>query len=156
MAMLTLPRRDVEAPAAAIRFCRYATALALWAAYVLRSKELAAAIGLLLLLNAVLGIRRAPLVQLYWQTAQRLWPSPMVAVDECGLRFAHGLGTLAAAAGAALAYVPQYAAAGWTVLLALAALKTLGAVFMCPVSGLYTCLASGGACCAWLRRKRAE
>lgn len=154
--MLALPSRVVEVPSAAIRFCRYATALALWAAYVLRSKELAAAIGLLLLLNAVLGIRRAPLVQLYWRTAQRLWVSPMAAVDECGLRFAHSLGTLCAAAGVALAYVPQYAGAGWMVLLALAALKTLGAVFTCPVSGLYTCLADGGACCAWLGRKRVE
>ncbi len=126
--MLGLPSKIVPVPSAAIRFCRYATAVALWIAYILRSKELAAAVAILLLLNALLGIRRAPLVALYTATAQRVWPSPIAQVDECALRFAHTIGTLAAAAGVALIYIPEQYTTGWLVLLALAVMKSIGAV----------------------------
>ncbi len=152
--MLGLPSQLVEVPSASIRFCRYAAAALLWIAYVLHSRELALAIAVLLLLNAVLGIRHAPLVALYTATAQRRWPSPMAQVDEYALRFAHTIGTLATGAGVALAYNPEQASLGWMVLLCVALMKTLGAVLLCPVTGLYTCLAGGGQCCGWLRRKR--
>jgi hypothetical protein len=151
--MLGLPSKIVPVPSASIRFCRYGMAVALWIAYILRSKELAAAAAAVLLLNALLGIRRAPLVALYTATAQRIWPSPIAQVDECALHFAHTIGALAAAAGVALVYMPEQYSIGWLVLLALAVMKSIGAVFMCPVSGMYACLASGGKCCGWMKRK---
>jgi hypothetical protein len=151
--MLGLPSKVVSAPSAAIRFCRYLSAALLWIAYVLHSRELALAVAMLLLLNAVLGIRRAPLVALYAATAQRRWPSPMAQVDECALRFAHSIGALATGAGVALCYQPELSGQGWMVLMCVALMKTLGAVLLCPVTGLYTCLAGGGQCCGWLKRR---
>lgn len=152
-AMLGLPSKLVQVPSAALRFCRFATAAALWIACVLHSRELALAVAAVLLLNAVLGIRLAPLVALYAATAQRLWPSPVIQVDEYALRFAHTIGALAAGAGVALAYNPDQVGLGWTILVCLAVMKTLGAVLACPVTGLYTCLAGGGQCCGWLKRR---
>lgn len=152
--MLGLPSRIVSVPQAAIRFCRYATAVLLWTAYLAHIEGLALALAVLLVLNAALGVRRAPLVALYAATVHRRWPGAVSQVDECALRFAHIIAATAACAAAALVYQPERAWLGWIILACLAFMKTLGAVFMCPVSGLYACLAGGGECCSWLRKRQ--
>jgi len=145
-----LPTHQVEVSRAGFRCCRIAVAALLWAAYFMHSVWLLAAALVLLVLNALLGIRRAPLVALYTATLGRLRPGPAEQVDEHGLRFGHsvaacavGIAVWAVSAGASVA-------AGWTVVLWVAIFKTAAAVAGCPVSSLWTCLAHGGTCCSWL------
>jgi len=139
----------VKVPRAAFAFCRYTVMVLLWAAFLLRFRELVPAVVVILALSALLGIRRAPLVALYTHTVHRLWPSAEEQVDRCGLRFAHILGTLLGVVCVALLYAVG-GRVGWGAVFVFAVLKTISAAGLCPASKLYSCMA-GGQCCAFLK-----
>jgi len=152
---MLLPTKPVSVPRGAFAFCRYAVMVLVWAALLLRSKELVVATGAIMALSALLTVRRAPLVVLYGLTIERLFPSGMVMLDEYGMRFAHLFATVVLALVAVLAYLHAGAAAG-AVLLFLAVAKTISALGFCPVSKAYACLSNGGACCGFLKHTSCE
>jgi protein-S-isoprenylcysteine O-methyltransferase Ste14 len=145
-----LPTRQVVVSAAGFRTCRFVTAALLWAAYFTHSVWLLAAALVLLALNALLGIRRAPLVALYTATLGRLWPGAAEQVDESGLRFGHSVAACAVGVSAWIIGAAASPAAGWTVVMWVAIFKTAAAVAGCPVSSMWSCLARGGTCCSRL------
>lgn len=144
--------RPVEVTAGSFAFCRWSLATLLWVALVAHQPWLVAATGLLLLASAVAGVRHAPMVMSWRWTADRIWPSRVVVLDERAMRFAHGLG--AAFCGGTWALLGSAPRAGAVALVALALLKTIGAFGFCTASRLYTCAASGG-CCGLARRRDA-
>lgn len=144
---------QVAIPKAAFVFCRYTLAVLLWSGLLLHIKPLVAVVFVLLVLSAVLSIRRAPLVWLYTQTLHRVLPSADTFLSQAGMRVAHSLG----ATFAALCLLFLYGGCervGWGLTLVYCVVKTISAIWACPVYKLYACMKSGN-CCTFLKRKRA-
>lgn len=136
---------------AAFAFCRYTMAVLLWTAFILKIKVLIAVVFVILVMSALLSIQRAPLVWLYTMTIQRIVPSSEVRLSPAGMRVAHTLG----ACFAALCLVLLYAVnerIGWGATLVYCIVKTISAIWACPVYKLYACMKSGD-CCTFLKKK---
>jgi hypothetical protein len=137
-------------PQAAFFFCRYSIAVLVWVAFFLKAKALLAAVFVILVLSALLTIRRAPLIVLYTQTIHRLFPSREEELRVRSMRFAHTL-------GAALAFICLlflYGLSepiGWGLTLFLCVIKTISALGLCPAYKLHACI-TGGSCCAFLKK----
>jgi hypothetical protein len=130
-------------------------AVLLWVAFVLKLPLLVMIGAGIMGLSAILGVGRAPLVWLYMQTGDRLFPSGTEVVDEQGMRLAHivATGMLLAVLGL-FYYGPTGNRGWWTLLGIIAVFKTVGALGYCPVSRFFTCvLTRNGTCCAFLRPK---
>ena len=142
---------QVGIPKAAFAFCRYTMAILLWTAFILKIKILVAVVFVVLALSAILSIQRAPLVWLYTVTFHRLFPSADTKLSPAGMRVAHTLGTCFAALCLVLLYVINEPL-GWWVTLGYCVVKTISAIWACPVYKLYACMKSGD-CCTFLKRK---
>ncbi len=126
-------------------FCRYTVAVLVWLSLVLQNRLLLILVWAIMVLSWLLRVGRAPLIVLYRQTIDRIWPSSPVVVDEKGIRFAHAVG----AAFSTLCLVVLYLGsplAGWILTAVLAILKTSAALGFCSALKLYTCM-QGGNCC---------
>jgi hypothetical protein len=136
--------RPVEVPSVAFAFCRWSLALALWGALLAGQPLLVALTGLVLAASALLGVERSPMIVLWRWTGHRFLPTDDVVLDANAMRFAHGAGALLCG----LVYAMLLAAprAGFVALLALVALKTIGACGFCTASKLYECAAQDGCC----------
>jgi hypothetical protein len=138
-------------------FCRYSMTLLLWAAFILKIKLLVAGLFVLLLMSALLSIRYAPLMWLYSISVDRLLPSKAIMLSKSGMRVAHSMGTVFAAICLLFLYRINETA-GWSLTLVYCIIKSISAVWACPVYKLYTCMKSGN-CCTFLnkyRRSRSE
>jgi hypothetical protein len=136
--------KPVSIPSHAFTFCRYSIALLVWLAWGFRSVWCLAAAALVLVLSAVLAVRRAPMIVLYSQTVLRLFKSPEEIVDETAMRFAHILGSIFA--GVCLVGIWLRPEVGWRVTFLFALLKTVSALGFCPATKLFGC-ASNSTCC---------
>jgi hypothetical protein len=132
-------------------FCRYSMAVLVWLAFILRIKILVAVLCGLLVLSALLTVRRAPLVWLYTVTINRLFPSPDEWLSVAGMRVAHTMGAIFAALCLVFLYKISEPV-GWWLTLAYCVVKTISAIWACPVYKLYACMKSGN-CCTFLKRK---
>lgn len=142
---------QVAIPKGAFIFCRYTMALLIWLAFLLKLKSLVVVLFGLLVLSALLTVRRSPLVWLYTQTLNRLILSPDEFLSVGGMRVAHSMG----ATFAALCLLFLYGGnerAGWWLTLAYCVVKSISAIWACPVYKLYACMKSGN-CCTFLKRK---
>lgn len=135
----------------AFAFCRYTLTLVLWAGFIWKIKALVAVVWVVLVLSALLGIRRAPLIQLYVQTVGRFIPSETTELDVKGMRFAHSLGAVFGAVCLLFLYGLNEPA-GWWLTLVYCLIKTFSAIKACPAYKLYVCVLSGNGCCSFLRR----
>lgn len=142
----------VQVPRPAFAFCRISLTVLLWLALALRQPWLVLAVFVILVLSALLKVHRSPMIVLYTQTFQRLFPSERFEfLDVAAMRFAHSMGAaLALATWLALHFTPG---TGRWVLLGFCLLKTVSACGFCPASKLFVCLRKGG-CCALTRRPR--
>jgi hypothetical protein len=139
--------RPVEVPGGSFGFCKYTIAALLWLSLVLRSGELLLFCFAILALSAALGVRRAPLVVLWTRTADRLFPSSPVILDENAVRFAHIVGAVISLLALVLLHY-FHPVAGWITVGALALLKTSGAAGFCGAMKLWSCLNNpNGTCC---------
>jgi uncharacterized membrane protein len=86
--------RPVTITEGSFAFCRYTVAVLLWLSILLQLKELVIAVFVIMALSVWLKVRRAPLIVLYRQTVDRIFPSRQVTVDEKGIRFAHMVGAV--------------------------------------------------------------
>lgn len=125
-------------------FCRYSVAAMIWLSLLLQNAWVLLAVFVILLLSALLTVRRAPMILLWTWTLGRIVPSEEVALDVDGMRFAHGLG--AALALAALAMVWHDNPFAWWFVVFFALLKTTSALGWCPAEKLYRCLLQEGGC----------
>ncbi|MEQ8154621.1 MAG: DUF4395 family protein [Clostridiaceae bacterium] len=130
---------------AAYAFCRYTVAVIFWLAIILNMKEFVLAGFIILLLSAILKVRRAPLIVLYTYTINRIFPSENVIVDEKGIRFAHSFGSAVSLICLLMLYFGN-SAVGWGLTVFLAVLKTSAAFGFCSALKLYTCMNSGTCC----------
>jgi len=103
----------------------------------------------ILVLSVILKVQRSPMIQLYQQTALRLFPTQHYEyLDVPAMRFAHGMGAaMSLAVILAMLAAPQV---GWYCLMTLCLLKTIAALGFCPASKLFVCMRNGG-CCALTR-----
>ena len=138
--------RPVAVPKGGFLFCRYGTAVLVWAALLFRLEALLWLVFAVLALSALLKVRRAPMILLYSWTAGRLFRSGEEVLDETAMRFAHGLGAAFALACASWVHFSG-GTRGWGLTLIFALVKSVSAAGFCPASKLYQCLGSGG-CCA--------
>lgn len=134
----------------AFHFCRSSLAVALWAALFLRQPWLVVASAVVLGLSAALTVGRAPMIVLYTTTLGRVWSGGTEVLDERAMRFAHTLGGAMCAICVGLIYTwPQ---GGYGFLVAVATLKTVGALGFCSAVRLYGCVNSD-TCCSWIGKR---
>lgn len=126
-------------------FCRFTVAIIFWIAVILQMKELVLAGFVILLLSALLKVRRAPLIWIYTETIDKIFPSKKIIVDEKGIRFAHIVGTVVSFVCLFFLYIGN-PAIGWTLTVFLAILKTSAAFGFCSALKLYNCM-NAGTCC---------
>jgi hypothetical protein len=139
--------RPVELSGGAFNFCKYGIASLLWLSIILQSKLIVGICFAILVLSAILKVRRAPLVLLYTFTLDKLIKSKRIVLDERAVRFAHIVG--AVFSGIALVFLYLiHPMAGWIITGVLALLKTSGAMGYCGAMKLYSCLNNpNGQCC---------
>lgn len=135
----------------AFAFCRYTLTVMLWAAVLLKMKPLVVAVWVILVLSAILGIRRAPMIVLYNSTVGRFIPSTEVELSVSGMRFAHTLGSVLGFFCLLYLYFLGERT-GWILAVVYAVIKTISAVNLCPAYKLYVCMTSGS-CCAFLKKR---
>ena len=142
----------VQVPRPAFAFCRISLTVLLWLAFALRQSWLVLAVATILVFSALLKVHRSPMIVLYTQTFQRLFPSERFEfLDVAAMRFAHSMGAaLALATWLTLHFNPG---TGRWMLLGFCVLKTVSACGFCPASKLFVCLRKGG-CCALTRHPR--
>lgn len=138
--------KPVSVSKGAYTFCRYTIAVMLWLAVFFQSKELVVAVFLILLLSAILKVRRAPLIILYTYTIDKLRSSSKVILDEKGIRFAHAVGAVVSLFCLILLYFLN-PVAGWILTVLLAILQTSAAFGFCSALKVYQCMTGGGNCC---------
>lgn len=126
-------------------FCRYTLAVLLWCAVLFKMQSFVLAAFVILLLSALLKVQRAPLIWLYTQTIDRVYPSKREIVNEKGLHFAHMLGTAFAGMCLLLLFFGNESA-GWIVTFCFAIMKTFSALGYCSGLKLYDCMHSGNCC----------
>lgn len=141
--------RPVTISRGSFAFCRATVAIMLWLAVVLRSSPLVAVVLCLMILSALLKVRRAPLIVLYKYTIDRIWRSDGVVVDEIGIFVSHVTGSVFGALCLALLLFAN-PLIGWIVTAVFALLQTSAACGFCSALKLYNCWA-GGTCCRFGR-----
>lgn len=141
------PCKPVELPSGAFNFCKYTIALLLWVSIVIKSKELVLICFVILVLSALLKVRKAPLVFLYTQTFNHLIKSKPVILDENSVWFAHTVGAIFSGVALVFLYFLN-PIIGWIITGILAVLKTSGAFGFCGAMKLYGCMNNpNGNCC---------
>jgi|WetSurMetagenome_2_1015567.scaffolds.fasta_scaffold164496_3 hypothetical protein len=134
----------------AFHFCRWSLALALWVALFLRLPWLVAACAVILGASAALTVSRAPMIRIYTETLGRAWPGGTEILDARAMRFAHGLG--AAMCAVCVVLLVAWPRGGYAFLVAVATLKTVGALGFCSAVRLYGCVNSD-TCCTWIGKR---
>jgi hypothetical protein len=147
--------KPVEVHKGSFAFCRYGMAVLTWLALALQSRPLVVAAGIVMLLSALLTVRRAPLIVLWNVTGERLRRSPVELLDEHAMRFAHSFGFALFAIDSLLLSLRATSSAGWVFLAVVGVAKTIGALGFCAAGKMYTCaVGNGGKCCAFWQRGR--
>ncbi|HEY5586253.1 MAG TPA: DUF4395 family protein [Ruminiclostridium sp.] len=139
--------KPVEIPNGSFNFCKYTISALLWGSLIMQSKMLVILCFVILVFSALLKVEKAPLVFLYTNTVDKLFPSKRIILDENSVWFAHMVG--AAFSGAALVFLFFiHPITGWIITGILALLKTSGALGFCGAMKLYGCLNNpNGKCC---------
>lgn len=137
--------RPVTISKGSFAFCRATVAALLWLAIIVRSVPLVAVVLGMMIVSALLRVRRAPLILLYKYTIDRIRPSDGVVVDEIGIFVSHVTGSIFGALCLAMLVFTK-PLAGWIVTAAFAILQTSAACGFCSALKLYNCWA-GGTCC---------
>jgi protein-S-isoprenylcysteine O-methyltransferase Ste14 len=148
---LPRPPDMARIPRDAFRFCRYTVALLMWLGVLWRQPAPIVLVWLIMAVSAALSVRRSPLLWFYTRTLHRVVPSPYEELSVPAMRFSHTLATVFIGLGLLLLAGGSTATA-WRWLGIMAIFKTISALSGCPASKIYTCVTSGGACCAFLTR----
>jgi len=135
----------------AFAFCRYFTVILLMLALVLRIESLVFLVFFILLLSAILGIMKAPLIFVYSSLEKFLkFKIKYQVVDIHAMRFAHILGSILSGICVVLFIFENKFA--WSLVFIFMILKIVSAMGFCPASKLYTCSTNGN-CCQFVKKK---
>jgi len=143
--------RPVSVSKGAFVFCKWTVAIIIWVALIFRLKWMIVLSFAILALSAILKIERAPLIFLYTQTVDRIFKSSKEILDECGMQFAHTMGSILTLICLLFLYFINEKI-GWILVFIVAIAKTAGAMGFCTALKLYGCMASGG-CCRLTRKE---
>lgn len=146
------PEKPVNVSRRGFAFCRYTVAILMWVGAMGRMEWIIILCAVIMLLNVILSIRHAPLILLYANTLDRLFPPQMVAVDANGMRFTQSIAFVFMVIPLEMIHL-GLTTSGWRLLLLVALFKTMGALGFCAVSQLYTCLITQNGCCSIMRKK---
>lgn len=139
----------------AFNFCKYTIAALLWASIIMKNTYILWFCFGVLVLSAVLKVKRAPLVVLYSYTIDRLFPSKRIVLEQRSIAFAHTVGAVFSLMGLIFINL-ENPLAGWILVGVLAFLKTTAAFGFCGAAKLYTCLNNpNGQCCRVGKRVKA-
>lgn len=146
-----MAEKIVSVSSGGFAFCRYSIAILIWAGFIFKIKELVLLSFFILLLSAVLTVKRAPMIVIYDFTLGRLFKSKskQEVLNVKAMRFAHSLGTLLSLLCLIFLYYINERV-GWIIVFIFAIIKTISAFGFCPASKLYNCMSSG-TCCAFAR-----
>ncbi|MGE5473362.1 MAG: DUF4395 family protein [Ignavibacteriales bacterium] len=143
--------RPVSVSKGAFIFCKWTVAIIIWAGLIFKLKWMIVLSFAILAFSALLKIQKAPLIFLYTQTINRIFKSTDEILDECGMRFAHTMGSVLTLICIVLLYFVNDTA-GWVMVFIVAIAKTAGAMGFCTALKLYGCMSSGG-CCRLTRKQ---
>jgi hypothetical protein len=146
--------KPVKISKGSFAFCRSGIALMVWLSLLLDSLLILGFACLLLVVSAIVKVKRSPLVRVYQMTLAKYINDEPLYVDENGIHFAHVFGSivLLLAFVGMMFSVPYYK----VFLFAVCLLKTSGAFGYCSALKLYSCMSSDNCCRvskAILRRK---
>lgn len=142
--------KPVAISKAAFAFCRYSVAILIWASLILHSKLLLIVVFLILLLSALLKIKKAPMILLYSYTLNKIFKSKEVVLNEHAMKFAHTVGSIFSLICLVLLYFVSESV-GWIAVFIFAVIKSISVFGFCPASKLYEC-ATNDSCCAFIKK----
>jgi len=126
-------------------FCRTTVAGLLWLSVIFQFKWLVVVTFIIMLLSALLKVRRAPLILIYKYTIDKINQSENVIVDEKGISFSHWVGAIFSVICIVVLYFGNNFA-GWVITAIFAVLQTLAAFGFCSALKLHGCMTSGNCC----------
>lgn len=132
-------------------FCRWGVMVMVWMGFVFRIKEFILVSFLVLLLSALLTVKRAPMIKFWDYTFGVFVGTGREVLDVKAMRFAHILGSVFSGICVLLLYFDVVFA--WNFVLVFALVKTISAFGFCPASKLYSCMEDGG-CCSFSRKMK--
>jgi len=145
------PSKPVKVSKGGFIFCKWSIAILLWVGFIFRWKWPVVVSFMVLGLNALLRVKRAPLILLYTYTVDKFFKKPKQEIlDDHAMRFAHTLGTILLSITLILLFF-VHEKVGFVVLFFVAIAKTLGALGFCTALRMYGCV--NGKCCSFLRKK---
>ena len=146
-----IKQRPVSISKNAFSFCRYSIAIIIVLAFALKVEALVWLVFFLLVLSAILGVKRAPLILFYsnFEKLFKITPKYEI-VDINAIRFAHILGSMLS--GTCVLLLMNDSRFAWPFVFVFAVLKIISATGFCPATKLYSCSTSGS-CCRFIKSK---
>ncbi len=136
----------VETRKQSVAFCKYTIAILLWIAAIFQSIVFIYVVFFILLISALTGVQRAPLVALFNHTVAKHMKTTEIYINMYSMRFAHLFG-----AGFCLAIIgTDYFLPGIVPLIltiVLAILQTIASFGYCSAQKLYECVICNSNCC---------
>jgi hypothetical protein len=129
-----------------VTFCKYTIAGLLWASIILNSTSLVYLVLFILLISALTGIQKAPLVTLFNHTVAKRISTEDIYINKYSMRFAHYFGAGFCVLILASHYLfPPIITLFLTIILAI--LQTIASFGYCSAQKLYECVVCNSNCC---------
>lgn len=148
--MATIPKKGFA-------FCRYTIAILLWVTVIMLFFKIKWMIFIpfaIMILSAILTVRRAPLIMLYKLLFDRKGKGETDVVNVSSIRFSHYVGSFFALTVILFLYVFKINIIAYIFLGILTILQTIAALGYCSAQKLYECLVLGKNCCNLGRKIR--
>lgn len=129
-----------------VAFCKYVIAGLLWIAVILNSISLVYLVFFILLVSALTGVQKAPLVSLFNATVAKRIKTEEIFINRYSMRFAHFFG--AGFCGLIIIsyyFLPPMVPFFLTAILAI--LQTIASFGYCSAQKLYECVVCNSNCC---------
>ena len=143
----------VQVTKGSLLFCRIGSTVVLIVGLILLDIVLIAVISGLMLFSWLVKIKHSPMVFIYMNTFDKIWPSKKQYVDENGIRFSHLVGGVLLLIGVVFLYL-SWIIPAIIVIGLVTVMKVLGIFGFCTASKLYSCVGSSN-CCSFLGKKNA-
>ena len=128
-----------------LNFCKIGILILIWSGILIKIKEFIALAFIILLLSAILKIKKSPLIWIYSKIFDKKTKSKdKIKLNIRGIQFAHGLGATILGFCVILLYIiPK---TGWTLTIIFGIIKIITSLGHCPVEKAYICITKKGGC----------
>lgn len=145
--------RMVKVEKKSVAFCKYAIAGLLWLAIILRNEIPIYIVFFIMLISAITGVHRAPLVKLFDITIGKKVKAEEVYINIHSMRFAHIVGCIFCILSlVSFYYINPIVALIITIVFAL--LQTIASFGYCSAQKLYECVVCNSNCCRFGKKIR--